>query len=402
MDRDNVRQQKLFMNNPLEIFLFVDALGWKISKKHAFLSDFLPYRQAVDMQFGYSCTALPTILTGQRPAVHRHLSFYYHDPEHSPFRLFRYLSLVLRPKSFWQRGRIRHHLSRLTRTVLGYTGYFQLYSVPFDRLPFFNYCEKHDIFAPGGLAPVANLHDALAASGLNFHLTDWRRPETANLTAARAQAADPTMRFIFLYTAKLDGLLHQHVNHDDVIGRQLKVYSDECQTLFRVAREHHDQVCLTVISDHGMTPLRQTFDLQAAVEKLNLRFGTDYSACYDSTMARFWFLNPAARSGLTEALAAAPGHWLSEEEMHRYGIACPDHQFGEAIFLLDNGIQIIPSDMGLKPLPGMHGYAPEEAESQAAIFSTHPFDDCPIHTVADFFTLMMKRIEKLKKHAQQS
>ncbi len=390
------------MGNPLQIFLFIDALGWQIAAKYAFLPDVLPCRQAVAMQFGYSCTALPTILTGQRPDVHRHLSLYYHDPEHSPFRLFRYLNPVLRPKTFWQRGRIRHHLSRLTRTVLGYTGYFQLYSVPFDRLPFYNYSEKHDIFAPGGLAPTANLQDALIASGLNFHMSDWRRPETANLAAARAQAADPAMRFLFIYAAKLDGLLHQHVSHDDVIRRQLEDYSDECRTLLRIAKEHHDQVCLTVISDHGMTPLRGTVDLQAAIAKLNLRFGADYSACYDSTMARFWFLNPATRPALIDALTPAPGHWLSQEDMRRYGIACPDHQFGEAIFLLDNGIQIVPSDMGLKPLPGMHGYAPEEAESQAAIFSTHPFDDCPIRAVDDFFPLMMKRIEMLKKHARHS
>ncbi|HPY90392.1 MAG TPA: alkaline phosphatase family protein [Lentisphaeria bacterium] len=390
------------MGNPLQIFLFMDALGWQVAEKHAFLSDLLPYRQAVDMQFGYSCTALPTILTGQRPDVHRHLSFFYHDPEHSPFGLFSYLNLVLKPKSFWQRGRVRHHLSRLTQAMLGYTGYFQLYSVPFDRLPFFNYCEKRDIFAPGGLAPVPNLHDVLLASGLNFHLSDWRQPEAANLAAARAQAAAPNMRFLFIYTANLDGLLHQHINHDDVIRRQLDAYSDECRALLSIAQEHHDPVCLTIISDHGMTPLRGTVDLQADIDKLKLLFGVDYSACYDSTMARFWFLNPAVRPAIIDALTPAPGRWLSQEDMRRYGIAFPDHQFGEAFFLLDNGFQIIPSDMGLKPLPGMHGYAPEEAESQAAILSTHPFDDCPVLAVEDLFTLMVKRIEKLKKHARHS
>ena len=31
-----------------------------------------------------------------------------------------------------------------------------------------------------------------------------------------------------------------------------------------------------------------------------------------------------------------------------------------------------------------------------SILSTHPFDDCPIRAVEDLFTLMKKRIEKLK------
>ena len=41
-------------------------------------------------------------------------------------------------------------------------------------------------------------------------------------------------------------------------------------------------------------------------ENLGLRFGTDYAAMYDSTMARFWFLNDAARARVTRALAAEP------------------------------------------------------------------------------------------------
>ena len=388
------------MGNPLEIFVFIDALGWQIVEKHAFLADFLPHRQAVDMQFGYSCTALPTILSGQHPEAHGHLSFYYHDPEHSPFRLFRYLDFLLRPRSFWQRGRIRNLLSRLLGKCLGFTGYFQLYSVPFNRLPYFNYCEQQDIFAPGGLAPAANLHDVLRESGLNFHLSDWRQPEEANLAAARASAADHDTSFIFLYTARLDGLLHQHVGDDAVIGRQLDAYAQECRELFRLAARHHDQVSLTVFSDHGMTPLKGTVDLKADIDKLNLRFGVDYSACYDSTMARFWFLKPAAQADITAALAQAPGHWLSQEEMRQFGIAFPDHKFGEAIFLLDSGLQIIPSDMALKPLPGMHGYDPRDRDSHAAILSTRPLDDCQVRDVADFFHLMRKRIDQLKKHTR--
>ena len=33
------------------------------------------------MQFGFSSAAIPTILSGQPPTSHKHLSFYYYDPK---------------------------------------------------------------------------------------------------------------------------------------------------------------------------------------------------------------------------------------------------------------------------------------------------------------------------------
>ncbi len=44
--------------------------------------------------------------------------------------------------------------------------------------------------------------------------------------------------------------------------------------------------------------------LMKRIESLPLKFGVDYSAVYDSTMARFWFLKPHARA-IIEGSAAA-------------------------------------------------------------------------------------------------
>ena len=61
--------------NTVRVFVFIDALGWKQAERYGFLRDLLPNRRPIEMQFGYSCTAIPTILTGERPAVHGHLAF---------------------------------------------------------------------------------------------------------------------------------------------------------------------------------------------------------------------------------------------------------------------------------------------------------------------------------------
>ena len=45
----------------IKVFVFIDALGWKQVERYGFLRDLLPNRRKIEMQFGYSCTAIPTM-----------------------------------------------------------------------------------------------------------------------------------------------------------------------------------------------------------------------------------------------------------------------------------------------------------------------------------------------------
>ncbi len=385
------------MKDTVEIFWFIDALGWQIAENYGFLRDRLPYRQPVAMQFGYSSSAVPTILTGRAPVEHGHLSPFYYDPEHSPFKMFRYVRVGMRPDSIWNRGRVRSLIGRMLKRWYGYSGYFQIYSIPFTHLPYLNYAEKEDIFAPDGLAPVRNIHDVLLDSGLPFHISDWRCSETVNIGRAR-QAVKDGKKFIFLYTAGMDALLHERVSDSAAIRGKLDFYAAAAESLAAAARENGRELHLTVISDHGMTPLTGTVDIISRIEALGLEFGTDYVGCYDSTMARFWFLRDGARGKILPALEDCPGHWISAEEEKRYGIDFPDHKCGDAIFLLEPGIQICPSDMGARPMAGMHGYIPEDSNSTAALLSNVPLEpDTAVGHVSDYFAVMCRRIEALRE-----
>ena len=383
---------------PTELFVFIDALGWRTVSRTGFLADLLPERRPLDMQFGYSCTAIPTLLSGRRPSEHGHLGLFVYDPAHSPFRWLSRLAPLFRPRSLWNRGRVRHWLSRLVRLVHGYTGYFQLYRMPLEKLGLMDYGEKRDLFAAHGLAPFDNLHDVLARTTLHWHISNWRHGDQASLDDAE-NALRNGAQFLFVYTAELDGLLHQHVRQPDVIDKKLRWYEQRLTRLAELARQLRGGCRLTIISDHGMTPLAASVDLMAAIEQTGLRFGLDYAACYDSTMARFHFLAPHARDVILNALRpfADRGHLLSDDEQRRYGILRDDHRFGDAIFLMNPGIQIAPSDMGEQPLPGMHGFAPEDPDSTAAILSS---DAIPpdIRSIADVFSLMTQRIRQLQQH----
>ncbi len=381
------------MKYDVEIFLFIDALGWELVERSGFMKERLPYRRKIEMQFGYSSTAIPTILSGKTPAEHGHLGLFRFAPEASPFKALARIAPLLWPASFWNRGRVRNLLSRLVKRFYGFTGYFQLYQMPFRKLALMDYCEKRDLFAAHGMGEIENLRDLLLRSGRPFHISDWHIGDQRNFAAAR-QAIAEGKSFLFIYTAELDALLHQYpVLIDEAIRKKLEWYRDEIESLFAECDKFHRSLRLTVISDHGMTPLTRTADLKSAIEKTGLVFGRDYGCCYDSTLLRATFLTPEAGPAIREALRpfADCGHWLSEEEEKRYGIYRADRSFGDAIFLMDPGVQIVPSDMGLRPLNGMHGFAPEDKDSQAVIMST---DEIPpeVRHVADYFALMKQRI----------
>jgi len=383
------------MKKDIEIFLFIDALGWELVERTNFMAEELPFRRKIEMQFGYSSTAIPTILSGRTPAEHGHLGLFRFAPADSPFKALGRIAPVMKPESFWNRGRVRNLLSRIVKKLYGFTGYFQLYQMPFRKLALMDYCEKNDLFARHGMGDIENLRDLLVRSGVKFHISDWHIGDRRNFEAARRAVADGCS-FLFIYTAELDALLHQYpVLLHDRIRDKVEYYRGEILSLIRCCRERGGEFRLTVISDHGMTPLTRTVDVKSAVERTGLVFGRDYGMCYDSTMLRATFLAPGSEAALKAALRPFEGcgHWLSEEEEKRYGIYRPDRRFGDAIFLMDPGVQIAPSDMGLRPLNGMHGFAPEDKDSQAVIMSNAEIPP-EVRRVADYFALMKRRIEE--------
>ena len=374
----------------VKAFVFVDALGWEQVVKYNFLDDLLPHRRKIEMQFGYSCTAIPTILSGERPSAHGHLAFYDYAPERSPFRAMRFLAPFLRPRSFWRRGRVRHQLSKLIKRLYGFTGYFQLYGVPIERLPQLDYCEKKDLFVRGGLAPIKNLADVWEEQGLKWHISDWRRPEAENFRIAEGLFRRGEVDRAFVYSAAFDALQHDNVGRDEVLRPKVRAYADSIRALHRALADSGREFELTVFSDHGMTPLKGTADAPAALAKTGLVWGRDYASAIDSTMARFWWINADAEGKVRAAFTGMPGHWLTEDEMRYHGIWRDDHKFGDAIFLADAGVQFCPSDMGVKPLNGMHGFDPADKDSAAACLSTAPLPE-GMARVSDYFKLMTAR-----------
>jgi predicted AlkP superfamily pyrophosphatase or phosphodiesterase len=374
----------------ISLVVFIDALGWEVLKGRSFLEDELPLRKKLRSVFGFSSACVPSILTGRQPQDLGHWSYFFYSPSTSPFRKLKALSLL--PAALAERGRFRHLVSKWIGRALKFTGYFQLYNLPFRHAGLFDHCEKNDIFKPGGMNQGDNIFDVLERSGIPYHVSDWRQGESENLAACEKALAEDDIELAFLYMAAMDGLLHQVGKDSGQVDEKLTWYEHNLRRTLDIARTHYREVRVFVCSDHGMATVDRNIDLMSRIDALPLQFGTDYVAVYDSTMARFWFLDEHARQAVTRELEATDcGRILDEAELRDLGCAFENNQFGDCIFLLDPGAIILPSHMGRSPITGMHGYHPDHEDSDAALLSNVE-PRVPVNGIPDIFRLMQSEV----------
>jgi hypothetical protein len=371
----------------IHLFVLIDALGWTYIQDRDFLCDLLPYRQPLRTILGFSSGAIPTILTGVPPSQNGHWNLFYYDPEHSPFRWLRHFRFL--PDRLLNARLTRKLMKELGRRVLGLGPLFEC-CVSTTLLPFFNWTEKRNIYAIGGITGAPSIFDQLAAAQIPYHVYSYHAfTDAGGLSQARRDLQQNGAGFYFIYLSEMDSLLHHACGDATKVSERLGWYASELRTLYNTARERDPEAALTVFSDHGMTPIHTHYDLAAQVEALRLRMPDDYLAVYDSTMVRFWFFNQSARQRVEDLLKTMScGRMLSEVELRGLGIYFPDHRYGELVFLLHPGWLLSRSDFHGQWLPaGMHGYHPDDLYSDG-IFLTSSQPPVQVRSVADVYHCM--------------
>jgi hypothetical protein len=372
----------------VNVFILIDALGWQYLAGREFLNDILPYRVPMQTVLGFSSGAIPTILTGASPSVTGHWNLFYYDPESSPFRWLR--SAQFLPDSILDHRITRKIMKELGRHVLGMGPLFECAVSP-RFLPWFNYVEKKSIYAQNSIRGAASIFDDLAHQGVRqkiYSYHDLTDAEIISQSIRDIRASEAS--FFFLYLSEMDMFLHMNCNDPDKIDQRLCWYADNLRKVFEAARSIDSEATMTVISDHGMTPVQHHIDLVGKIDALRLRMPGDYLAVYDSTMARFWFSNDASRAAVEQCLRnVSDGRILSDEELGRLGVLFEDRRYGELIFLLNPGWLLSKSDFngkGWTPI-GMHGYHPGDSWSDA-IFLSSGKPPVAVHNIADVYPCM--------------
>jgi predicted AlkP superfamily pyrophosphatase or phosphodiesterase len=212
-----------------------------------------------------------------------------------------------------------------------------------------------------------------------------------NLGALIGDIQAEAIDFAFLYWPGLDGLLHQVGNQSSQVSAKLRLYEQWLDKLVAAAKKHYSEVRLYVFSDHGMANCDELIDLRAKIESLPLQPAKDYVAVYDSTMARFWFFHEQARQQISQALNDVPqGRIVPDSELEQMHTLFADRYFGQLIFLVKEGVLIVPSHMGEKPIRAMHGYHPTDPHSYATLCTNQSSIPDEICAIPDIFRLMTR------------
>jgi Type I phosphodiesterase / nucleotide pyrophosphatase len=380
----------------LALFIMVDAMGWEILRHDSFGQDFAPLRKRLDSVFGYSSTCVPSILSGRWPVEHRNWCYFVHDPRNSPFRSLRPLRWL--PRALTSRRIFRRWLTKLVRAQLKFRGYFDLYNIPFRHIHQYDFTEKRSPLQPGGMNRGENIFDFLVAQHTPYFVSDPAQSEEQNRDALLAQLGEGQVEFAFLYWPGLDGLLHRVGNDSPEIPAKLRVYEQWIQQLLAAARGRYEAVQLYVFSDHGMANCDEHVDLMRRIEALPLRMERDYAVVYDSTMARFWFFNVRARDLITAELKRVPqGRIVPDAELEQHHTLFADRYFGELIFLMREGVLIVPSHMGERPIRAMHGYHPSDKHSYAALLTNQPDIPATVTAIPHICDLMKRAVLLARK-----
>jgi Type I phosphodiesterase / nucleotide pyrophosphatase len=377
---------------PIHMFVLIDALGWTLVQDRDFLGDLLPHRRPLRTILGYSSGAIPTILTGRPPVEHGHWNLFYYEPVHSPFAWLRRFGFL--PDRVLNHRVTRRALKEIGRRLLGLGPLFEV-CVSTRLLPWFDFIEKRNIYAPGGIGGGPSIFDELARQDVPHRVYSYHRfTDQQVFDQAITDLRQGQRGVFFLYLSEMDRFLHGHCEPDARTERQLDAYAERLRAVFEAARVADPDASFTVLSDHGMTPVTRSYDLVAEIERLSLATPEDYLAVYDSTMARFWFFTDRGRQAITERLATlACGRTLGDAELEKLGILFPDRRYGELVFLLDPGWLIGGSGFngpGWTPA-GMHGYHPDDRYSDAILLSSRP--PAPdVRTIADVYPLMIEAV----------
>ena len=375
------------MKEVLPLFIMVDACGWEIVKNDSFVKDIAPHRHRLESVFGYSSTCVPSILSGRWPDEHRNWCYFVYDPKNSPFRMLRPLRWL--PRAVTSRRIVRRMLTKLVKRRLNFRGYFDLYNIPFEYISLYDFTEKKSPLKPGGMNQGPNIFDLLTRRHIPYFSSDPDRTERENLDDLKEKLSAEEIDFAFMYWPGLDGLLHAVGNQSPEVPQKLRHYEKWIAELLACAQKRYQEIRLYVFSDHGMANCDELLDLKRKIDALPVEMERDYAVVYDSTMARFWFFNERTRDLVTRALNAIPqGRIIPEKELRLLRAHFDDHYFGELIFLVKEGVLIVPSHMGERPIRAMHGYHPKDRHSYATLMTNRPNLPVQVEKIPEIFQLM--------------
>jgi hypothetical protein len=350
------------------LVVFVDALGPSQLEGTLGLRG-LPYRGRLQGILGYSCAALPTLLTGEPPARHGRMCLFAQAPgKDAVLAPLSWLGLL--PRVVHERARLRRLAARWLARRAGLTGYLDLYRVPPSLFRWLDLPEREDLFNAERIGGAETFLSEARRAGLRVFTAPWQLPEVARWEHTLHVARTQRPELVFAYATALDGALHRAGNGSEEAARAARGISSRIEQTVEAMRSGGGDVTTVVVGDHGMADVHRVLDPRRLLRGLR---GTRLFV--DSTMLRLWgddrtLVQLRARVEDT----GWPGRWLDTRALEARQAPTVGAPFGRALFLLEEGALFAPSFVG-GAVRGMHGYDIGSPSAFAAIASDTPLPE---------------------------
>lgn len=387
------------MKKRTTLFFLIDALGWEWIKDTPLLGEAATTRRPLKTVLGFSCSAIPSILTGKFPAEHGRWNLLYYSPQTSPFAWTRYLRFL--PEAALESRVGRKAITVISKKASGSEGYFSSYGLSARQLPLFDLSERNNIYRPGAFNGSRSILDVFEELRIAYKVYSYHEfTDEHALAAVQRDVLSGAHNVFFVYLAEIDAFLHAQCHDRRLVAQKINWYEKRIGEIVRTARTHADEVRWFVFSDHGMTPIVKHYDLVGDLARGGVDLAKDCLAVFDSTMARFWPQTERAAARITDILARCPeGRVLGAAELEALKVYFPDGRYGRIIFLMNPGSLIFPNLFGRYRPRGMHGFHPDDAYSDGCYVSN--VDEYRPGHITDLYAVMEAEANRLVGRGQE-
>lgn len=339
---------------------------------------------------GYSSWIHPTIWSWSYQEDHGNFLIYGYDPENSPFKWMKILSilpeklkqyvigatkapyyLIPKFKKYAPKWYLQKILPVPASISPNMAGYFKVMNDPFEK-PFFDILKENWISA------------TMTPQGSWKNYGEWTNHPDWDLSDAEVD---------FYFHGDTDGLWHYPGPNTPPLLKLMNELDTKLKYLYEKAQKENENVNLFIFSDHGMEEITGTVDVKTVLESLPLKPVKDYVVFYDSTFVRFWINNKEAETIIIDSLSQIDNlTYLDKNLKEKYKINFKNRKWGDLFFIADNWYRVFPDNFS--PLKfntkWMHGYFPENNKEAQGIFITNTFTSQKkeIHVVDVFSTML--------------
>jgi len=341
------------------VLVFVDALPYQERERLAREVPALTWARAIEPGFGYSLNVKSELFAGLAPDQAGFLNEWTYRPG-------RGITKVGYPRWFDRLVSATWLGSRVVRRVLAKLYGESLRNIP---LPLLTDLDRDGVNAYERGFPHESVFTEFEVE--RFLYSEFGSDGAAFEALLRRLDTDERPVKAFLATAELDHVLHVHAVNSPEYEAELKVVIGRMNELLSALQRRGEGARVCLVSDHGMASVHSevTFELDTALPGA----GKSYGLFVDATMARVWSRDEAVLERARSFAGDIPGHYLDAEERRAWGISSPE--FGDLVFLLDEGYLFVPSFMGDAGVKAMHGYDPRLDSQKGLLAANVPVVD---------------------------